>query len=240
MSPLSENESPPAAPSHSCIRVMLRAALLIVLRPRYNPAAILSSFPPVRCMIKKFLPIPLFSLDERGGCRLRTGASDIFFDKKYPRLPEIVAGEGVTRRLIDAPRAPPQSQLFYENGIPRRRRPQVINPSNTPLLCPDRASGSRTEAPARRTRSRSRRRRTATTSCSGCSPSSSCSSSSSSSSRPSSSSQTGSGRSGGRPGAPAADAASTWRGASSCPRGDGGCGANVARGRRRELTVHFQ
>ena len=35
--PLSENESPPAdaAPPHSCIRVMLRAALLIVLRP--NP-----------------------------------------------------------------------------------------------------------------------------------------------------------------------------------------------------------
>ena len=59
MSPLSENESPPAAPPHSCIRVMLRAALLIVLRPRYNPAAILSSFPPVHCMIKKFLTIPL-------------------------------------------------------------------------------------------------------------------------------------------------------------------------------------
>ena len=103
--------------------------------PRYNPAAILSSFPPVRCMIKKFLPIPLFSLDERGIRRLRTRASDIFFDKKYPRLPEIVAGEGVTRRLIDAPRAP-QSQLFYENGIPRRRRPQVINPSNTPRPSP--------------------------------------------------------------------------------------------------------
>ena len=85
-------------------------------------------------MIKKFLPIPLFSLDERGIRRLRTRASDIFFDKKYPRLPEIVAGEGVTRRLIDAPPAP-QSQLFYENGIPRRRRrPQVINPSNTPAL----------------------------------------------------------------------------------------------------------
>ena len=119
---------------HSCIRVMLRAALLIVLRPLYSPDRhSLLSRAPVRCMIKKFLPIPLFSLDERGGRRLRSGASDIFFDKKYPRPPEIVAGEGVTRRLIDAPPAP-QSQLFYENGIPRRRRrrPQVINPSNTP------------------------------------------------------------------------------------------------------------
>ena len=58
--PLSENESPPAAPPHSCIRVMLRAALLIVLRPRYSPGRhSLLSLAPVRCMIKKFLPIPL-------------------------------------------------------------------------------------------------------------------------------------------------------------------------------------
>ena len=96
---------------HSCIRVMLRAALLIVLRPLYSPDRhSLLSRAPVRCMIKKFLPIPS-SLDERGGRTLRSGASDIFFDKKYPRPPEIVAGEGVTRRLIDAPRAPPQRPL---------------------------------------------------------------------------------------------------------------------------------
>ena len=49
-----------------------------------------------------------------GGQRARSGA-DIFFDKKYPRLPEIVTKEGgATPPLIDALRC----RAFYENKIP--------------------------------------------------------------------------------------------------------------------------
>ena len=50
-----------------------------------------------------------------------SGGADIFFNKKHPRLPEIVAKERVTRPLIDAPRGNLNSTLGYENGIPVHR-----------------------------------------------------------------------------------------------------------------------